>query len=159
VHWTIGRIDRVSLTFQYREIWQVLNKHHRHAEEDPTILGSEDEPVEILAFCTGLLPAAAVVAARDTSELIALSSEIVAITLRMSVAIQQRLMIIENSDLSWATTLVGATPGNVQGILDDFHETKVSPPRVKSRLVLCVLLHTFVGSKSICLDMSMFRLR
>src|SRR5215471_3606118 len=40
-----------------------------HAENDPSILGSESEPTHMIGLCTGLLPAVAAAAARDTSEL------------------------------------------------------------------------------------------
>lgn len=67
----------------------------------------------------------------------------------MSIAIQQKLMIIENSDLSWAITLIGTTPRKVQSILDDFHETKVSHPPTTGRPVLSELLHVSVNSKNL----------
>ncbi|KAF2639737.1 ketoacyl-synt-domain-containing protein [Massarina eburnea CBS 473.64] len=98
-----------------------------YAEEDPSILGSENDPVQVLAFCTGLLPAAALVAARDTSELFDLAREIIAITLRMTLEMHQRIIMIEDTNLSWATTLVGKTPEMVQPILDDFHKAKSIP--------------------------------
>ena len=98
---------------------------HSFAEEDVAILGSENERVQVLAFCTGLLPAAALVAARDTNELFEIAREIISITFRMSIEIQRRLTMIEDSDLSWAITLLGKTPKRVQSILDLFHQTQV----------------------------------
>ncbi|KIW08531.1 uncharacterized protein PV09_01420 [Verruconis gallopava] len=98
-----------------------------HAEEDASILGSHDNQVQVLAFCTGLLPAAALIAACDTNDLFELGKEIISITFRMSLAIQQRLTIIEDSNASWATTLVCKTPERVQHILDDFHHSKNTP--------------------------------
>lgn len=79
----------------------------------------------MLAFCTGLLPAAALVAAKDSSELLDLATEIVAITFRMSIAIQRRLTMIEDSNMSWAITLVGKSSEQVQHILDKYHHEKV----------------------------------
>ncbi|KAF2878225.1 PKS16 protein [Massariosphaeria phaeospora] len=98
-----------------------------HAEEDASILGSENDPVQVLAFCTGLLPAAALVAARDTNELFELATELISITLRMCIAMQRRMNMIEDTNLSWATTILGATPDKVQPILEEFHEVQNIP--------------------------------
>lgn len=98
----------------------------RYAEEDPSILGSEQDPVQALAFCTGLLPAAALVAARDTSELFDIGIEIISITFRMAHEIIRRMKLIEDTKRSWAITVVGKTPDQVQPILDEFHKVQVS---------------------------------
>lgn len=79
----------------------------------------------MLALCTGLLPAAAAAAARDTSELLTIGVEIVAITIRMSFDIYRRMKLVEGSGGLWASTLVGADVGKTQQILKDFHETQV----------------------------------
>jgi len=89
-------------------------------------LGSEKHPVHALAFCTGLLPAAALVAARDTSELFNIGIEIISITFRMAYEIIRRMKLIEDTNRSWALTVVGKTPDQVQPILDEFHEIQVS---------------------------------
>lgn len=98
----------------------------RYAEEDPGILGSGQNPVQVLAFCTGLLPAAALVAARDTSELFDIGIEIISITFRMAHEIIRRMRLIEETKRSWAVTVVGKAPEQVQPILDAFHEAQVS---------------------------------
>ena len=98
----------------------------RYAEEDPSILGSEHDSVQVLAFCSGLLPAAALVAARDTSELFDIGREIISITFRMAHEIILRMRLIEDTNLSWAVTMVGKTPQQVQPILDDVHRVQLS---------------------------------
>ena len=123
MHWTIGRIDSVRSAYAFTYSILTIDSH---AEEDSSILGSESEIVQVLAFCTGLLPAAALVVARDTNDLFELGREIISITFRMSIAIQRRLTMIEDSNSSWATTLLGKHPKRVQTILDDFHHVKVS---------------------------------
>ena len=98
----------------------------RYAEEDPSILGSEQDPVQALAFCTGLLPAAALVAARDTSELFDIGMEIISITFRMADEIIRRMKLVEDTKRCWATTVIGRTSEEVQPILDEFHKVQVS---------------------------------
>lgn len=51
------------------------------------------EPVNIVALCGGLLPAAAAVAAKDTSELFALSSIIISIGFRLAVEVHRKSSI------------------------------------------------------------------
>ena len=85
-----------------------------YAEEDPSILGSEDDPTQVL-----------LVAARDTSELAKIGKEIISITFRMAHEIILRMKLIEDTNLSWAATLVGKTPEQVQPVLDEFHEAQV----------------------------------
>ena len=99
--------------------------HTRYAEDDPSILGSESTPTEILAFCTGLLPAAAAAAARDTSELLKIAIEIVSITFRMAFEISRRMKLVEGTGDKWATTIVGYQLQKAQDLLDDFHRTQV----------------------------------
>jgi hypothetical protein len=81
----------------------------------------------VLAFCTGLLPASALVAARDTTELFDIGMEIINITFRMAYEIDRRAHLIEETNRSWATTVVGKTPENVQPILDQFHKAHEIP--------------------------------
>ena len=82
--------------------------------------------MQVLAFCTGLLPAAALVAARDTSEFFDIGVEIISITFRMAYEIIRRMKLIEDTKRSWALTVVGKTPDKVQPILDEFHMVQVS---------------------------------
>ncbi|KAK2758595.1 Type I Iterative PKS [Arachnomyces sp. PD_36] len=98
-----------------------------YAEEDPSILGSNQNPVQVLAFCTGLLPAAALVAARDPSELFDIGIEIISITFRMAYEIFRRMKLIEDTKRSWAVTVIGKTPQQVQPILDEFHKVQNIP--------------------------------
>ncbi|KAF1954279.1 hypothetical protein CC80DRAFT_595084 [Byssothecium circinans] len=98
-----------------------------YAEEDPSILGSQHDPVHVLAFCTGLLPARALVAARDTSELFEIGREIINITLRMAHQIDRRAKLIEDTNQSGAVTVVGKTPNAVQAILNELHGAQGIP--------------------------------
>lgn len=88
-------------------------------------MGSEHDPVQVLAFCTGLLPAAALVAAKDTSELFDIGIEIISVTFRMACEISRRCRVIEDTKHCWATTVVGVTREKVQPILDKFHAVQV----------------------------------
>ncbi|KAF3067794.1 Conidial yellow pigment biosynthesis polyketide synthase [Trichoderma lentiforme] len=99
-----------------------------HAERDPTILGTPERPVEILGFCTGLLPAAVVVAAKDTSELHTLAREIVQVTFRMTREIVRQTKLVEDSSGDWARTYIGITREKMESILDDFHSSNSIPP-------------------------------
>jgi iterative type I PKS product template protein len=120
-----------------------------YAEEDPSILGSENDPVHVLAFCTGLLPAAALVAARDTSELFEIGIQIISITLRMCIAMQRRLFMVEDTNLNWATTLVGKAPETVQPILDEFHKVQNIPyPKRIAIAVVSTAWLTLIGAPS-----------
>lgn len=98
----------------------------RFAEEDPSILGSESQPTEILAFCTGSLPAAVVAAARDTSEVLKFGVEMVSIVFRMSYEISRRMRLVEDASVGWATTIVGAQVAKMEATLKEFHESQVS---------------------------------
>ncbi|KAM6476656.1 polyketide synthase [Trichoderma sp. SZMC 28011] len=99
-----------------------------HAERDPTILGTPERPVEILGFCTGLLPAAVVVAAKDTSELHTLARDIVQVTFRMTREIVRQTKLVEDSSGDWARTYIGITREKMESILDDFHTSNSIPP-------------------------------
>lgn len=82
--------------------------------------------MHILALCTGLLPAAAAAAARDTSELLKIGIEIVSITFRMAFEISRRMKLIEEEGGgNWATTIVGATVERTREILENFHKAQV----------------------------------
>lgn len=98
----------------------------RCAEEDPSILGSVENPTCVLGFCTGEIPAAIAVAARNTNELYQLSVEAVHIIFRFARDCWRRTVLVDQTNGSWATTLVGVTVGEVQTILDEFHHSQVS---------------------------------
>ena len=77
----------VPLSRRPLELEQVRRVGHRgvarlgelllHAEQDSTILGSVTNPIDILAFCTGEVPAAVALAAQDIQQLFALAVETV----------------------------------------------------------------------------------
>ena len=105
---------------------RVADMHDSNAERDPTILGTPDRPAEMLAFCTGLLPASAVAAARDTAELHVLALEIISVTFRMTWELIRRSKLIEDGPGGWARTYIGIQPERMNSILDEFHTNNVS---------------------------------
>lgn len=99
------------------------------AERDPTILGSKERPVHVLALCAGQVPSAAAVCARDTSELFFVACDIIRETCRwMRVANRNRLaMISPNRVGGWCITYPGLDQKRAQVILDEFHAAKKIP--------------------------------
>ncbi|KAI1307858.1 putative polyketide synthase [Xylaria venustula] len=119
------------------------------AEQDPTILGSTYNPVQILGFCTGALPAATIIAARDTSEMFDLAREIISITFRMAYEIRRRMILIEDVPKSWAKTYLGLSVETVEGILNEFHENQhIAPLRRVSIGVVSQEWITLFGAPS-----------
>ena len=96
------------------------------SEEDPMVLGSERSPTEMLAFCTGMLPAAVAAAARDTSELLSIGVEVISIVFRLVCEVTRRMRLVEDAAGHWATTILGVRRNQTQIILDDFHTSQVS---------------------------------
>lgn len=82
--------------------------------------------MHVLGFCTGEIPAAIAVAARNTTELYQLSVEAVHIIFRFARDCWRRTVLVDQTNGSWATTLVGVTRSQVQTILDNFHHSQVS---------------------------------
>ena len=99
---------------------------YSNAEQDPRILGTSERPSEVLAFCTGLLPASAAVAARDTAGLHVYSLELISVTFRMTWEIVRRAKLIEEGTGVWARTYIGMQPEKMKSILDEFHTQSVS---------------------------------
>lgn len=95
------------------------------AEQDSTILGSVTNPIDILAFCTGEVPAAVALAAQDIQQLFALAVETVSILCRLALAIIHRSEAIDTTQECWATTLVGVLKAEVEQILQDFFRSEV----------------------------------
>ena len=114
----------------------ILTSSTRYAEEDPSILGSTENPIHVLGFCTGEIPAAVAVAARSTTELYQLSVETVHIIFRFARDCWRRTVLVDQTNGSWATTLVGVTPGEVQTILDEFHHSQVSNGKLPAFILL-----------------------
>ena len=81
--------------------------------------------MNILGFCTGLLPGAVAAFARDTSEIFKYGLEMVSISFRLAIEFQRRSRRIEDSPQSWARTVVGASAEELQTILDDFNQSQV----------------------------------
>lgn len=106
-----------------------------------------ESPIHVLGFCTGEIPAAIAVAARNTSELYQLSIEAVHIIFRFAREDWRRTMLVDETNGSWATTIVGVTPDAVQAILDQFHHSQVSN-RDRSAILLlpaCFMLNDAPG--------------
>lgn len=76
----------------------------------------------------GLLAASVAAAARDTSEIITLGVQIVAITFRLGLELSRRARFIEDTDKSWGCTLVGITHDDIQKRLDSLNRSLL-PPR------------------------------
>ncbi|KAL2015550.1 hypothetical protein VTK56DRAFT_5242 [Thermocarpiscus australiensis] len=98
-----------------------------YADANPKILGSAAEPVSIIGFCGGLLPAAVAWAAEDTSQLLNLAREIISISFRLACEVDQRRRLIDNALTSWGRTYIGLEKNQTQEILDKFHETQAIP--------------------------------
>ncbi|KAJ5806695.1 hypothetical protein N7474_010287 [Penicillium riverlandense] len=98
-----------------------------YAEEDPSILGSMANPIHVLGFCTGEIPAAVAVAAHNTTELYQLSVEAVHIIFRFARDCWRRTVLADQTIGNWATTLVGVTPGEIQPLLNEFHRSQSIP--------------------------------
>ena len=101
----------------------------RRAEADPSILGCASSPVHVLGLCTGLLPATVAAAAKDTSELLRIAVEVVAISFRLGHETDVRSKRIEDGPGSWAYTIVGVAAAQCQEILDELHKTQVMSDR------------------------------
>lgn len=99
---------------------------HSLAEDNVSVLNTGIQNVYQLGFCVGLLAASVAAAARDTSEVITLGVEIVAISFRLGLELSRRARSIEDTDKSWGCTLVGTAPDDIQQRLDTFN--KVLPP-------------------------------
>lgn len=98
-----------------------------HVEHDPSILGSASQPVHVIGICTGLLPAAAVLAANNLEQLFRLSLELVSITCRLTYEIWIRMQLIENGRESWSETYIGLDEEQLDTILRDFHHQRNVP--------------------------------
>lgn len=85
------------------------------------MLGSQEKPVEVLAFCTGLFAAAAVVAARDTASLVYLACHSVSVILRFAYELRIRVLVHHEAHGPWSITYLGLEPAKVQEVLNEFH--------------------------------------
>ena len=94
-------------------------------EDDPSILNSSETRLNVLGFCTGLLPGAVAAIARDSSDIFKYGLEMVSISFRLAIEFTRRSKRIEESPQSWARTIVGATAEELQVIVDDFNHKRV----------------------------------
>ena len=97
------------------------------AEDDVSILNTKENNVHQLGFCVGLLAASVAAAARDTSEIITLGVETVAISFRLGLALSRRARSVEDTDRSWGCTLVGTALPDIQQRLDALNKSLPSP--------------------------------
>jgi hypothetical protein len=102
------------------------SEFYSYADEDPEILGSALEPVEIIALCGGLLPACVAWAANDTSQLFSLSRMMISVSFRLALEVRRRMKLVEDGSKSWGMTYTGLSRDHVQGILEEFHESQAS---------------------------------
>lgn len=112
----------------------------RYAEEDPSVLGSSIDSVEVVALCAGLLPASVAIAATDTSRLFSFGREVISITFRLALEMRSRMKLIEPARFqTWGKTFTGISEAQVQVILDDFHESQVCSHELfyRSRNSMC----------------------
>lgn len=84
-----------------------------------------DTGMHIIGFCTGLIPAAAALAATDVAGLLKYGLEMVAISVRLGHEISARSKRVEENPGCWAYSIVGATAASSQAFLDTFHESNV----------------------------------
>ena len=103
----------------------IISKGHSFAHEDPATLGSPSRPVDVIALCGGLLPAAAAVAAQDTSELFPLAREILSVGIRLAAQVDRHMKLIDQSPETWGETYTGVSSVTVGKILEDFHKDQV----------------------------------
>ena len=100
--------------------------YYSSAHEDATVLGSPLEPVEIVALCGGLLPAAVAWAAQDTSQLFPLSRMMISVSFRLALEVRRRMRLVEDRQESWGRTYTGISRDKVQAILNEFHQSQAS---------------------------------
>jgi Starter unit:ACP transacylase in aflatoxin biosynthesis len=108
-----------------------------HAERDSELLNSSSSPVFIIGLCTGLLPAAAAAAARDTSDLLRIGAEIVAVAFRLGLEASRRSMQIEQVPGSWGVTVINVRPEEQQAIIDAFNRDTVMAPHSPRLMLQC----------------------
>ena len=102
---------------------------HSLAEDNVSVLNKGTNNVYQLGFCVGLLAASVAAAATDTSEVITLGVETVAISFRLGLELSRRARSIEDTNKSWGCTVVGTALDDIQQRLDAFNETLPTPRR------------------------------
>lgn len=96
-----------------------------YVENDPNLLGSVSSPVHILGLCTGLLPGAALAAARDLNDLVKIGIEILDVLFSLALETTRRSRQIEDAPGCWGFVVTGTSAADQQKIIDDFHKTQV----------------------------------
>ncbi|KAK6613458.1 polyketide synthase [Botrytis cinerea] len=80
-----------------------------------------------LGLCIGLLAASVAAVASDTSEIAKLGTEIIAISLRLGIAIRRRSRCIEDTNKSWGCTLFGLEFWDLEKKLEEFNKNFPKP--------------------------------
>lgn len=79
-----------------------------------------------LGLCIGLLAASVAAAVSDTSEIAKLGTEIIAISLRLGVAVRRRSRCIEDTQRSWGCILFGLEFWDLEKKLEEFNKVSQS---------------------------------
>lgn len=98
-----------------------------YAEKDPSLLGSTDNKIFMIGFCTGLLPAAATAAARDTTELFSLGLEMLAMTVRLAAETTRRSKRVEETPGCWGFLVTALPAEEQQEIINKFNRDERIP--------------------------------
>ena len=80
----------------------------------------------MIGFCTGLLPAAATAAARDTTELFSLGLEMLAMTVRLAAETTRRSKRVEETPGCWGFLVTALPAEEQQEIINKFNRDEVS---------------------------------
>ncbi|KAF7919153.1 uncharacterized protein EAE98_009473 [Botrytis deweyae] len=80
-----------------------------------------------LGLCIGLLAASVAAAVSDTSKIAKLGTEIIAISLRLGVAVRRRSRCIEDTHRSWGCILFGLEFWDLQKKLEEFNKNFPKP--------------------------------
>ncbi|KAF7960692.1 hypothetical protein EAE96_000366 [Botrytis aclada] len=81
----------------------------------------------LLGLCIGLLATSVAAVASDTCEIAKLGTEIIAISLRLGVAVRRRSRCIEDTHRSWGCTFFGLESWDLEKKLEEFNKSFPEP--------------------------------
>ncbi|THV49550.1 hypothetical protein BGAL_0189g00030 [Botrytis galanthina] len=90
-------------------------------------LTENNNTIHPLGLCIGLLAASVAAAVCDTSEISKLGTEIIAISLRLGVAVRRRSRCIEDTQRSWGCILFGLEFWDLEKKLEEFNKNFPKP--------------------------------
>ncbi|KAF5871521.1 putative polyketide synthase protein [Botrytis fragariae] len=90
-------------------------------------LTENNNNTHLLGLCIGLLAASVAAAVSDTSEIAKLGTEIIAISLRLGVAVRRRSRCIEDTHRSWGCILFGLEFWDLEKKLEEFNKNFPKP--------------------------------